>query len=285
MMPYQEVASVHLLSHPVGAEQTHGGLVGATERHPPPRGSVPVVWGAVLVMALAAMADPLRIGITILVISRPRPMLQLLAFWLGGLAMGFGVGLSVLLLLHDLALDYIKDLESTTATSTVGLVQVTIGVLAFLLATMIAVRFPSRRGTRVAVPDVETQPPAVVPSTPGAWSRLTTRAGVAMQGGSLWVAFVAGAWLATPLQFIAALAAILASGAPAGTQVVALAVYHVVALAFAEIPLVSALVAPDRTQTVMLRVHDWVLPRRRQLIAVIIAVVAALLIVNGIGSL
>jgi hypothetical protein len=35
----------------------------------------------------------------------------------------------------------------------------------------------------------------------------------------------------------------------------------------------------------MLRVHDWVLPRRRQLIAVIIAVVAALLVVNGIRSL
>ena len=257
-----------------------------TERHPPPRGSVPVVWGAVLVMALAAMADPLRIGITILVISRPRPMLQLLAFWLGGLAMGFGVGLSVLLLLHDLALDFIKDLESTTATSTVGLVEVTIGVLALLLAAMIGMRFPSRRRAGVAVPPgVETQTPAVVASAPGAWSRLTTRAGVAMQGGSLWVAFVAGAWLATPLQFVAALAAILASGASAGTQVVALVVYHVVALAFAEIPLVSALVAPDRTQAVMLRVHDWVLPRRRQLIAVIIAVVAALLVVNGIGSL
>ena len=134
------------------------------------------------------------------------------------------------------------------------------GVLAFLLAAMIAMRFPSRRHAGVAVPGVETQTPAVVPSAPGAWSRLTTRAGVAMQGGSLWVAFVAGAWLATPLQFIAALAAILASGASAGTQVVALVVYHVVALAFAEIPLVSALVAPDHTQAVMLRVHDWVLP-------------------------
>src|SRR3954469_13720876 len=177
MMTYQEVASVHLLSHPLSEEQTHGGLVGATERHPPLRGSVPVVWGAVLVMALAAMADPLRIGITVLVISRPRPMLQLLAFWLGGLAMGFGVGLSVLLLLHDLALDFINDLESTTATSTVGLVQVAVGVLALLLAAMIAMRFPSRRRARVAVPDVGAQTPTVAPSTPGAWSRLTTRAG------------------------------------------------------------------------------------------------------------
>src|SRR4051794_25680644 len=183
MMTYQEVAPVHLLSHPVSEEQTHGGLVGATERHPPLRGSVPVVWGAVLVMALAAMADPLRIGITVLVISRPRPMLQLLAFWLGGLAMGFGVGLSVLLLLHDLALDFFKDLESTTATSTVGLVQVTIGVLAFLLAAMIAMRFPSRRRARAAVPDVETQAPAGGGAAPRARGRGTARARGGRAGG------------------------------------------------------------------------------------------------------
>ena len=67
-----------------------------------------------------------------------------------------------------------------------------------------------------------------------------------MQGGSLWVAFVAGAWLATPLQYVAALAAILATRTSAGTQVVAVVAYHVVALAFAEIPLVSQLVAPEK---------------------------------------
>jgi hypothetical protein len=246
---------------------------------------VPVVWGAVLVMALAAMVDPLRIGITVLVVSRPRPVLQLLALWLGGLAMGFAVGLGVLFLLRDLAMEFINDLESTTATSTVGLVQIAIGVLALLLAGMIALRLPTRRRARVAVPDVEAQASALQPSTPSALSRLSKRAGDAMQGESLWVAFVAGAWLATPLQFVAALTAILASGASAGTQVVALVVYHVVALAFAEIPLLSQLVAPDKTQAVVLRVHDWVLPRRRQLIAVIIAVVAVFLVVNGIGSL
>ncbi|WP_123024476.1 GAP family protein [Mycolicibacterium stellerae] len=243
------------------------------------------MWGAVLVMALAAMADPLRIGITVLVISRPRPVLQLLAFWIGGVAMGFGVGLGVLFLLRDLALDFMNDLESTTATSTVGVIQITIGVLALLLAAMIAMRFPTRRRARVTIPDVEAQAPAMEPSTPSALSRLSTRAGDAMQGGSLWVAFVAGAWLATPLQFIAALAAILASGASAGTQVVALVAYHVVALASAEIPLLSQLVAPDKTQAVILRVHDWVLPRRRHLIAVIIAVVAIFLVVNGFGGM
>jgi hypothetical protein len=199
--------------------------------------------------------------------------------------MGFAVGFGVLFLLRDLALEFINDLESTTATSTVGLVQIAVGVLALLLAGMIALRFPAPRRASVQAPDVELQAAALQRSTPTALSRLSKRAGDAMQGESLWVAFVAGAWLATPLQFVAALTAILASGASAGTQIVALVVYHVVALAFAEIPLVSQLVAPDKTQAVMLRVHDWVLPRRRQLIAVIIAVVAVFLVLNGIGSL
>lgn len=103
------------------------------------------------------------------------------------------------------------------------------------------------------MPDDEAPVATLPPTTPTAFSRLSTRAGDAMQGGSLWVAFVAGAWLATPLQYVAALTAILASGTSAGTQVVALVAYHVVALAFAEIPLVSQLVAPEKTQTVMLR--------------------------------
>ena len=72
-------------------------------------------------------------------------MLQLLAFWLGSMAMGLAVGVAVLFFLRDLALDFINDLESTTATSTVGLVQIAIGVLALLLAAMIAMRFPARR--------------------------------------------------------------------------------------------------------------------------------------------
>ncbi len=242
------------------------------------------MWGAVLVMALAAMADPLRIGITVLVISRPRPVLQLLAFWLGGVIMGLAVGLSVLFFLRDVALDFIQDLESTTATSTVALVQIAVGVLALLLAALIAARFPARLRAKAPVPE-DAPVASLQTAAPTAFSRLSTRAGDAVQGGSLWVAFAAGVWLATPLQYVAALAAILASGASAGTQVVAVVGYHIVALVFAEIPLLTYLVVPDRTQAAVMRVHDWVQPRRRQLIAAIIAVVGILLAVNGIGSL
>jgi hypothetical protein len=117
-----------------------------------------------------------------------------------------------------------------------------------------------------------------------ALSRLTARAGDALRGGSLWVAFLAGAALATPLQYVAALAAILVSDADAATQIGALIVYHLVVLAFAEIPLVSSLIAPAKTYSVMLRLHDWVIVRRRQLTAVIVATIGAFLFVNGVSG-
>jgi hypothetical protein len=232
------------------------------------------VWGAVLVMALAAMVDPLRIGVTVLVISRPRPVRQLLAFWLGGLAMGLTVGVGALFLLRDLALDLMAGMPTASDGSTVGVIQVGIGVLAVLIAASIAMGFP-RRARALEPKDANTS----------ALSRLTARAGNAIRGGSLWVGFLAGVALATPLQYVAALAAILVSGADAAGQFSALIVYHAVVLTFAEIPLLGSLVAPEKTYAVMLRLHDWVIVRRRQLAAVIIAAIGAFLFVNGVSGI
>jgi hypothetical protein len=186
----------------------------------------------VLVMALAAMVDPLRIGITVLVVSRDRPMLQLLAFWLGGLAMGLTVGLGVLFLLRDFALVFMRRAASTTAGAGVAIAQIILGALALIIATLIAARFRRRKSVRQL-------------NTPAVFTRLSSRV------GSPWIAFLLGAWLGTPLQYVAALAAILASGADARTQIGAVIVYQVVVLALAEIPLASGLFAPARTKAVM----------------------------------
>lgn len=221
-------------------------------------------------MALAAMIDPLRIGVTVLVISRPRPVLQLLAFWLGSLTMGLAVGLGALFLLRGFALDLMQEVPGAGGGSNVAIVQIGVGVLALLIAALIAMGFPRR-----------TQAPKPKNS---ALSRLTARAGDALRGGSLWVAFLAGVALATPLQYVAALAAILVSDADAATQLSALIVYHLVVLAFAEIPLVGSLIAPATTYNVMLRLHDWVIVRRRQLTAVIVATIGAFLFVNGVSG-
>src|SRR5262245_11857067 len=99
-------------------------------------------------MALTAMVDPLRIGITVLVVSRERPMLQLLAFWLGGLARGFTVGFGVLFLLRDFALKFMQHEASATASGGVAIIQIVVGAVAMTIATLIAAGFRMRARTR-----------------------------------------------------------------------------------------------------------------------------------------
>jgi hypothetical protein len=71
-------------------------------------------------------------------------MLQLLAFWLGGPAMGFTVGLGVLFLLREFALEFMHHEASTTASARVAIVQMVVGALALIIATLIAAGFRMR---------------------------------------------------------------------------------------------------------------------------------------------
>ena len=46
----------------------------------------PTMWGTVLVFALLAAVDPVRIGIAVLLIFALAALLDLLVFWLGNMA-------------------------------------------------------------------------------------------------------------------------------------------------------------------------------------------------------
>jgi putative Mn2+ efflux pump MntP len=43
------------------------------------------MWITLLLMALAVSLEPFRIGMTVLMVNRPRPRRQLLAFLIGGI--------------------------------------------------------------------------------------------------------------------------------------------------------------------------------------------------------
>ena len=64
---------------------------------------MPVVWGAVLVMSPRGDGRPAANRDHSSGDFRPRPVRQLLAFWLGGMVMGLAVGLGVLSFLRDVA--------------------------------------------------------------------------------------------------------------------------------------------------------------------------------------
>jgi hypothetical protein len=103
-----------------------------------------------------------------------------------------------------------------------------------------------------------------------------------LQGSSLWVAGVTGVWNLPSANYMAALAVILASKAAPAAQVEALFIFNVVAFTVVGMPLVSYVVAPDKTRALMLEVQAWLRSRRRRDVAALVAVAGCLLLALGI---
>lgn len=208
------------------------------------------MWITLLVMAVAVSLEPFRIGMSVLMLNRPRPHLQLAAFLAGGFLMGLAVGAVVLFAVESRLLP--------SAHFTLPKVQIAIGVLA-LLAALFAATTTGR------------------PRTPPVW--LTRLLG----GQSLWVAGAAGLGIALPsVDYLAALAVIAAGSAVPATRLSALLVFNVVAFALVEIPLLAYLIAPQRTLAAMTGLHHWIRARRRREVAVLLAVVGSVLVTAGL---
>lgn len=227
-------------------------------------------------MALVTTADPVRIGIAVLVFSQPRPWLHLVALWLGGVAAGVAVGLVVLLGVHGLMPAALHRLQVVARSSTVGHIQIAMGVLALVVAAWVAVGYPARQRARAVAPGDD--PPRQATPT-----GFFTRALNSLQSGPPWIAFLVGFVISTDFRYLMALSAILASGVAVGAQVSAAAMYTVVALAFVEIPLVAHLAVPARTSAVMSDVNDWVSAHRRKVFGAIVAVLGVFLMTTGIS--
>jgi Sap, sulfolipid-1-addressing protein len=237
---------------------------------------------AVIVLSLLAAIDPVRIGITALLISRPRPMRNLLAFWLGGMAAGIGAALAILLFLRDVTLSVMRLVLSATSHPFTAYLQVAIGVVAVSLAALLVARLWARQSSSVPVTSGESSVPPPQPNTPHASGRPPIRG--RLEGGSWVVAFVAGVALATPpVEYMAAIVAIVASEHATSAQVGAALMFTVVAFTVVEVPLVTYLTAPRRTLAVVQRVNDWISARRHAIPAVVVAVLGVSLMAGGIG--
>jgi hypothetical protein len=203
------------------------------------------MWITILVMAIAVSLEPFRIGMTVLMLNRPRPMLQLLAFLCGGFVMGTTIGVAVLFVLRPAV--------SNSTHFTLPNVQIVIGVLVLLAAAVLATKMVAGHDEAKS-------------------GKFATRARRLMNGRSLWVAGVAGLGIALPsVDYLAALAVIMASGAAAATQVGALLTFNVVAFALVEVALLAYVVAPDRTRALMAALHDWIRARRRLEVTALLA--------------
>lgn len=208
------------------------------------------MWITLLVMAVAVSLEPFRLGMSVLMLNRPRPHLQLAAFLGGGFVMGLTVGMVVLFAVESRLF--------ASAHFTLPKVQIAIGTLALVIAVVVGTT-PGR--TR----------------TPPTWmTRL-------LGGQSLWVAGTAGLGIALPsVDYLAALAVIAAGATTPTTRVSALLMFNIVAFALVEIPLLAYLVAPERTLAAMTTLHGWIRARQRREVAALLAVVGGVLVTAGL---
>ena len=209
------------------------------------------MWITLLVMAVAVSLEPFRIGMSVVMLNRPRPHLQLAAFLCGGFLMGLSVGAVVLFFLESRLPAW------ASAHFNLPTVQIVIGVLALVAAVLLAVT----KGKDRELP---------------AWlSRL-------LDGRSLWVAGVAGLGIALPsVDYLAALAVIAAANLEAGVRMGALVTFNVVAFSLVEIPLLAYLIAPQRTRSALSNLHIWIRARQRLEGAGLLEVVGVVLVAAG----
>jgi len=250
------------------------------------------MWTTVLFLGLGMAIDPLRLGIAVVLVSRRRPVMNLLAFWLGGMLAGAALGLAVLILLRDVALAAIKsaasavnDVRSTVVFLSGGRLQITLGVLALLSVVALLVREHVRARARIGAggdaSDILTKP-----GKPGIFARLGAMNHNFLQRGFVWPAFVVGLGSATPpIECVMVLTVIMASGVAIGTQVCAFVVFTLIMLAVIEIPLIAYLAMPQRTQAVMQYLQNGVQLYRHRISQGALSIAGVVFMAQGIGSL
>jgi hypothetical protein len=266
------------------------------------------VWGSVGVLALMLGLHPVRLGLILLVISRPRPVQNLLAFTVGCVIGVLPAVVVPLTLVHFIPTFASLAQHSVTpaASATVRHIQFGAGVLALSIAALITARSLTRRRQRAQLPTsggatstlvLDSNTPTVISRLLGhaqdvpnegasAFRRLLRRIHNAWENGSLWVAFLIGLGFggAPPDVGLTLVAVIVASGAAIGTQVIAVIAFVVGMLALHEIVLVGYLATPVKTQKVMGVLHDWTWTHRRKIMVAMFSLIGVSMIAMGMGG-
>jgi hypothetical protein len=278
------------------------------------------MWSSLLVLALLTTINPVRLGIILLVMCRPRPIQSLLAYWAGCVIVGLVTLVVPLMVLYatPTSASFAKEFAHPAENPTARHIAIGIGVLVLSVAALMVLRSAARQRTHLPTPgrgggrrrtplrygnantstlvlDSNTPPaisllfgPAQDAATEGgsAIRRLLSRARTAWENGSPWIAFVIGLVVVPPLDGVLfILAIIVASGAAIGMQVSAAIAYIIGMLGVEEIILVTNLAAPSKTQAVLRLLHDWAHAHRRKLLVAFLAVVGVSLVARGMGGL
>lgn len=263
------------------------------------------MWGSVLGLGMLAALNPVRLGLALLMISRPRPGPSLLAYWLGGLTVCVPELLIPLMLLNSTPMfgHLAHGSASPSTSAALGRIQIGLGVVGLSVAALMTVRFVTLRkqqpapdadrspelsmvsGAPIAMPRLLTRVQDVPTDDPSRLRRLLGRIHHAWESGSSWVAWVIGI-IAVPVDGVLFIVAIIAaSGASVTAQASASAAFIVLMYAIVEIILVGYVVRPVRTHSLLLVLHDWMRTYHRQILVGLFTVVGVSELAQGLHVL
>jgi len=263
------------------------------------------MWG-LLGLALLVAVNPVLIGIILLMISRPRPIQNLLVFWVGSMTVNLLIMLIPLIVLHSTPAfaGFAQDMATRTTVqgAIISYIQIGVGVLGLSVAALMTIRLLAHRPVNVPKRGGDTSVLVLDSDTPTATSgspsqddgaeyysiirRLGGRARTAWSSGSLWVAFSMGmCWTAGPYVVLLVDTTIVASGAGIATQLIAAIAFVIAMLAVVEITLLCHLVAPSKTEAVLRPLHDWARAHPRQILIAMFTIVGFWLVAKGTGTI
>lgn len=259
------------------------------------------VWGLLLAMAIMFAVNPVLLAVIVLMISRPRPVQNLAAYWLGSMIVSLAGLLVPLAVLHVAPSfrSFVENMAVPGSNVTTRVVNLGMGLLMLSIATLLAVR-ALRERTHIPVaasnvPTVDSEKPRPITSPFGVSSNSRVAAGsifrrvlrhlqIAWEQGALWVAFVFGlCGLPPPMLVIFVLTPVVASGSTIGTQIIAVIAFVFGMFTVAELTLICYLIAPARTLAVLQPLHDWALAHRRQMLITIFSIAGIIQVINGVA--
>lgn len=220
----------------------------------------------VLILALASAISPTILAVVIVVLRRPRPRRLLSAYLFGGMLTSIAVGIAIVTSLQEL------EVLSGSNPAADPIVDFTIGSLALLVAYVLATDrdapLEQRRRARQ-----EGQP------TRDPWSQRV------MNRGTAPIAFAVGVALNLPGAFyLVALKDIAQNQHATGSQVLAVVIFNLIMFAFAEIPLLGYLFAPETTGQRVEAFNEWLGRHARQIVIVIATAMGIYLVARGVAG-
>jgi len=222
----------------------------------------------VFVLAVVASLDAGLLTAAVVLLGRPRPARQLLAYLVGGMGLSIVFGLLIVLGLHG------SKLLHQPSRSTSAVIEIVAGALLIVVAILV------RSGRKVQWhPRRHSQGDAERPQGQSLYDR-------AVGHDSAWIAWAVGAIYSVPgAYYLAGLALLAKLNEPAATEVLAIVGFNLIMFALIELPLIGFLLAPDRTRSLTEKLHGWMTDHRRTLIMTVAGAGGAFLLISGLSNL